>query len=778
MTRLVPRPVLLWILALLAGLAIAWHSRFNADMSFVLPLHPTPSQEVMIRQIKEGVVSRLLMVGIGGGDADQRAQASRDLRARLVASGAFTSVQNGEAGSQDADREYLFRNRYLLSPAVTPARFTVEGLRESIGASIDLLASPAGMMLKRSLPQDPTGELWAQISALDPTSEPPSRAGVWASRDGGRALLVLQTKALGSDTDGQEQALATLDAQFEQVRQTPGLTALTLEVAGPGRFAVKARDTIREEVSRLSILSTVAIVVVLAFVYRSPRLVFLGLLPVASGALAGVVAVSLIFGTVFGITIGFGAALIGEAVDYSIYYFLQSGRVGAEAWRTRFWPTVRLGVLTSLAGFGALLFSGFPGLAQLGLYAMSGVLTAALVTRFVLPVLAGPVPAVRDLTGPGIRLAAMGQALRRGRWAALVLAVLALTHLAIHRGDLWQANISALSSVDPADLAVDQALRADIGAPDARYMVVVQGINQEAALQAAEAAGARLDRLVESGRLGGYDSPARFLPSQALQRQRQAALPEPADLARRLAVAQADSPLPANRLAPFLADIAAARAQPLIGRDQLDGTQLALATDALMERHPAGWGVLLPLRPAGGDGEIDTDAVRAALVGTGALFIDLKGELNHLYASYLGEALVLALAGVAAIVALLAATLRSLPRLVAVIGPLGLAVVLVMAGLHALGQPLHLLHLVGFLLIVAVGSNYALFFERSADSAGIDPTTLTSMVVANITTVIGFGVLGLSSVPVLHAVGVTVGPGAALVLVLSAAFLTRRAAPA
>jgi predicted exporter len=87
----------------------------------------------------------------------------------------------------------------------------------------------------------------------------------------------------------------------------------------------------------------------------------LGLLPVVSGALAGMVAVSLAYGTVFGITVGFGAALIGEAVDYSIYYFVQSSRLGVvQTWRERFWPTIRLGVLTSACGFARCFFPAFP----------------------------------------------------------------------------------------------------------------------------------------------------------------------------------------------------------------------------------------------------------------------------------------------------------------------------------------------------------------------------------------------------------------------------------
>src|SRR3546814_8896030 len=125
--------------------------------------------------------------------------------------------------------------------------------------------------------------------------------------------------------------------------------------------------------------------------------VVLGLMPVLSGILAGTVAVSLGFGTVHGITLGFGTTLIGEAIDYSIYLFIQSGNAAHSAnWVKTSWPTIRLGVLTSMAGFGCLLFSGFPGLAQLGLFTIAGLTTAAFVTRFVLPSLLPRNFAIRD----------------------------------------------------------------------------------------------------------------------------------------------------------------------------------------------------------------------------------------------------------------------------------------------------------------------------------------------------------------------------------------------
>ena len=55
--------------------------------------------------------------------------------------------------------------------------------------------------------------------------------------------------------------------------------------------------------------------------------------------------------------------------------------------------------------------------------------------------------------------------------------------------------------------------------------------------------------------------------------------------------------------------------------------------------------------------------MRAALAGSGALFIDMKNEFDTLYNDYLDEGRLLSLAGFLAIVGLLAVTLRSARRL-------------------------------------------------------------------------------------------------------------------
>jgi predicted exporter len=129
------------------------------------------------------------------------------------------------------------------------------------------------------------------------------------------------------------------------------------------------------------------------------------------------------------------------------------------------------------------------------------------------------------------------------------------------------------------------------------------------------------------------------------------------------------------------------------------------------------------------------------------------------------------LAGLAAIVVLLGVALRSPARVLRVLLPLVIAVLCAAAFVAARGIQLSLLHLVGMLLVVAVGSNYALFFDHGAGvmpPPPIAPVTIAALVIANLATVIGFGLLSFSGVPVLEALGMTVAPGAMFALLFSA----------
>jgi predicted exporter len=783
---------LIWAALVLAAAVVVSHARFTADLSAFLPETPTATQRLLVSQLREGVASRLIIVAIEGGDAAARARVSVSMAEQLRKDPRFSAVNNGDQSGLERDRAFLFDHRYALSESVEPQRFTVDGLRAAIQDTLDLLASPAGLLVKSLVTRDPTGEMVQVLDQVGGGQAPRTQDGVWSSRDGNRALLVVQTRAAGSDTDAQQQAIEAIRRAYAAGKRqlpAPAQRRLALQMSGPGVFSVSARTTIEHEVLRLSLLSTVAIVALLLAVYRSVPILLLGLVPVASGALAGVAAVALGFGVVHGITLGFGITLIGESVDYSIYLFIQARRA---------WATIGLGVLTSICGFAALLPSGFPGLAQLGLYSISGLIAAALVTRFVLPPWLPRGFAIRDVAPVGMAVAG---ALRRVHGSGWALAIVGLAAAAIvyhHRDSMWNRELSALSPVTQADQDLDARLRADIGAPDVRYLIVISAPGKEDVLETAERVGGSLESLVMAGIIGGFESPARYLPSVKTQRARLAAIPPATELGARLQQATAGLPLRAHRLEPFLMDAEAARTSPPLTRRDLNGTSLASGYDSMMLEEKNGWTAILPLRaatsPSGTYVDIDESKISAAVAAacgggatgvraqcqpTAVTVLDLKRAADDLYSTYLAQIVKLSAFGLGAIVLLLLIALRSALRTLRVVLPLALAVLVVVAVLILAGHQLTILHVIGMLLIVAVGSNYALFFDRRATDRQGDAVALTlaSLVVANAATVVGFGVLASSSVPILAALGSTVAPGALLALVFSALLAERLPAP-
>ena len=785
--------VLCWAAALLAAALVTLRTEFVADMSAFLPNRPSAEQALLLEQLNSGSATRLLLIGIEGGDAAQRAQASQHLAEALRASGQFATVLNGSGRERDLLQTSYFAHRYLLSPAVDAQRFSVEGLRDGIAESLALLGTPAGALIKPVLLRDPTAESLRLLESLGGSAAPRSDHGVWASRSAPRAVLIATTRADGVDLDAQERAMQTVRDAF--ARESPQLSLL---MSGAGTFGVASRATIKGEVERLAVAGTVLMVLLLWFALGKLRGVAIAFVPVASGVLAGIAAVSLGFGSVHGITLGFGTTLIGEAVDYAIYYLIQARPLAANAplpaatlrdrsaadarepverWIAASWPTVRLGLWTSLAGFAALLFSGFGGLAQLGTFSIAGLIAAALTTRYVFPHFAPHGSAgggMRHWLGNAAQAAARVLSFRVARRAAVLATATALVALWL-APSAWRGDLSSLSAVGTEQLRIDAALRSDLAVAEGGTLVVLSAPSQDEVLESAESAGRQLDALVRDGLLLGYESPARFLPSAAQQLARRAVLPDSATLRGRLAEATAGGPLPAARLGAFVDDVQAARSLPPLDRTALRGTPVEGALDSMLLPATAQrpWRALLSLRgtPQG----VPLDRVLAALAGVpGTRVLSVGDELNTMYRRYLREAAWQAGVGASAVLALLALHLRNGRRLLRLAQPIAAAALIVVAGLAAAGAALGILHLVGLLLVVAIGSNYALFFDHLREQELADRDTLASLLLANLTTVMSFGLLAASNIQALRAIGQVVAPGALLCLVLSATFIAPR----
>jgi len=146
-----------WLAGVVACAAVIARTEFSTDLSAFLPRSPSPAQQILVEQLRDGVVSRLALIAVEGDSPDRLAEISKRLAASLRASSSFAAVNNGEPVGFEKDRELVWRVRYLLSPAIEAQRFSVAGLRASLDELLLQLASPAGVLLQRVSAADPGG---------------------------------------------------------------------------------------------------------------------------------------------------------------------------------------------------------------------------------------------------------------------------------------------------------------------------------------------------------------------------------------------------------------------------------------------------------------------------------------------------------------------------------------------------------------------------------------------------------------------------------------------
>jgi predicted exporter len=759
---------LLWLAALVvAGWAVSQRLQLSGDLRKFMPEPQTPAQKLLIDELGEGPGARLLLIGLSGADAETLAAQSRAVHATLAADDRFEFIANGEDLGLDAIPERLRPYRYLLSPTLDTQRFDANFLRAQLDERMQDLGSPAAALIEPLLPSDPTLETLKIAESWQPASAPQRLHGVWFDRAGREALLVAQTRAAGFDPTGQQAAYDAVHAAFAAAR---GTTNTRLTMTGPGAFSVEIGGRTQREAQWIGTVDTIGLVLLLLIAYRNWKTPLHGVLPLASAGLAGLGAVALLFTEVHGITVAFGFTLIGVVQDYPIHFFSHQ-RAGVSPWANvrALWPTLATGVVATCIAYVTFLFSGVDGLRQLAVFTIAGLATAALATRFALPALVDP--GTRDFAdSPRLqRLWSRIARLPRPRWSLLALAFACIATIALARGPFWQNDLSKLTPVPPDAMAQDTRLRAELGAPDVRYVLVVRGDHAEAVLRASERLRPALDALAADRAIAGYDMAARYLPSIATQRARQAKLPDDATLHAALDTALADTPFRADAFEDFVADVAAARAAKPLTANDLKGTPLATRVEGLL---------LLPL-PRLGEGQArearhgegsatalislaglaDAETVARIATQNGAELLDMKQASESLVAEYRGRVLLALLFAALLLATTVWIALRSPYRTLRVLLPMALTTLVILAVLRASGVELTLFHLVALILAAGLGLDYALFFEHAGDDRDDQLRTLHAVIVCSLMTLLVFALLALSSIPVLRAIGSTVAIG-------------------
>lgn len=764
MRRFLPLFLLLAVLGAAFPLVLR-HVTLTTDITDFLPDTQSPEARLLLRELREGAATRLLIAGIEGAPAPELARLSRAMADALQASGDFAIVANGTPHFDDAEVALLFAHRYALSPAVMPDSFTEAALHRDFEGLLAGLRSSAEPLLRRFGFADPTGAFLALLRGWASDARVATENGVWMA-PGPRALILAQTRAAGLDALAQAQAAEAFRTAFAAAHPPQGARLL---LSGPGVFAAEAALAVRADVKRISILSVLLVAAFLFWRYRSPIMLAVVAVPLAAGTLAGLVLVDLVFGHVHGAAFGFGMTMLGICADYPILLVTNRapGQSLAQAARG-VWPTLRLAVAAAVAGLLPMLASGFPGLAQLGLFAAAGLVGAALATRYLLPALlpAEGLP-VRPLPERAAHWLLRLPALRIPVLLGLAAVALALF---LSGGPRMGRDIAELSPVPEPVRALDEELRGQIGAPDVRVLLSVTGATAEDALRAAEAASAAL---ITAGVATAIDQPARYLPSVATQSARIAALPDDATLAARVEAARAGLPFRATAFAPFLDGVSKARSLPPLTPADLDRLPtLAARLSAQLRQECDGWRALMLPK-----GITNPAALREAAARIpGLLLVDIKAETEALLDQGIGTALRWGALGGLLVLALLGAG-RGLGGGFRIALALAGALLLTFAILHWLGEAITVFHLTAALLLAGVGMDYALFVSRSGREDAEDAArALGAVITCMVTTLLTFGLLALCRTPVLHALGLTVCIGVASAFLLACALAPRRGA--
>ncbi|MEZ5595978.1 MAG: hypothetical protein R3E84_06225 [Pseudomonadales bacterium] len=692
------------------------------DLGAFLPAARDDAQRVLVERLGQGPGAQLLFAVLPNVSHHDALAIAARLRARTE----FTRVlPETFSPGIDAVPAAVWAHRLLLRDL--PA--DIDGWQSVFGQRMDDIAFADDGML-RLITADPA---LASVEVLQ-TEAQDIADGELKTTDG--SVIVAQTRSPAFDLSGQAAARAALEAELTG---TPDARLL-----GSGVYGLQLQERIRHEATLYSVLASLVLLLLILWHFRSLAVTALVALPLVAGGAAGLLALTILFDVVHGITLAFGFTLLGVVIDYPLHVYTHrrgSGSHGASG----LWATLWTGVLSTLIAYAAFAFSGTNGLAQLGVFGLVGVAGGALATRWLVPPRPAGAPEPEAVLRPA--------GLRHRYW----LAGLALSLPVLLTRPVFDDNLASLSPLDADTLRDDARLRQSLGVADLRHLVAIRLDDAEAVLHGTEVVMRRLEQ-------AGFNaiSVSTLLPSRHTQQQRRAVL-KSLVAGQVVERALAQTPFDMAQFQPFFTALdTEAASSDIITYDTVTADP-ALAGIVTGRFYPAdgNWVSLIFLRGTG-----STEAVGPLLHDVpGATFVDLAesaSALVRVYRTRLLEELGLA---IGLIVVLLVAAGRG-RQLVWTLGTVTATVCLGAAFAVVVQNGLSLFSLVALTLVAGLGLDYALFYARPQSETAMQLTTRAVGLCA-FSSLAVFGILSFSDVPVLRGIGLPVAAGVLAAYVLS-----------
>jgi predicted exporter len=757
---------LLAIAALLGGawlLRLDYAHKISSDVLDLIPVDEQAPELTLVRSLASEAEARTMFFELtaANGQPAPTESAARFV-AELAREPAFDqAVVMGDTAARDALGGELFAQRFtLLFPLWLRERADTYGQTGgATGGFSDWLARDTAEALNRFL-NTPEALAFQELIPADPLLLMP---GAVSRLQGGLALVQPSTTSATAaplvwarlaasplSEAGQAPAFAAIARAAATVRaEFPGFTVAD---TGVNRFAAVSRARIEHEVTWLNTLSLAAVLAVaFALIRRAHR--GLHLIPAVTLSMLGAwVAVTLVFDRVHIMVLVVGSLLTGVAIDYGFYLFMQpAAQAGEDYWAKvrRLAKPLLASCLTTVAGFALLLFSELPFIRQLGVFVGAGLVCALVAAVVYFSTVKNPFLEARVYRGAAGLPSVWRNFFRR---LLIVAWIVALPGLAMLQ---WQDDIRDLQIPSPALTAEHARITALFGEKTERTVYLTYG-------GSVTEARASLEKLEEWLRdtSGGHTQSiglGAVVPTAAIQAQAASFGREHPEFPSQLRAALVKAGFEDGAFDPFFAAYArhTAAAQP---------GDLTTALTALQSKLTGPLGLLLHTgRPLNWFVTLTSNAPASApppemhTVST-----DQLQTLNRIFARYRHSALWLSLIGLTIVGAgvLLTYGWRDGVRIFAI--PSGACLGL-FGWFGWLGQPLNLFHLLGAFLGVCLTHNYSIFSATSAYRHEPPPVAVR---LSALTAAVSFGVLALSGIPVVRALGSTVALMVVAALVL------------
>ena len=807
--------ILLWIIScLLMMIFLYYFLQVRSDISFFLPEDQSTIDGVMKHQLTQGEAGKIILIALSAAKTSsfssasktqasikQLAEINKKLTIKLKQNKQFITVQNGSLLLQDLIIEPYYRYRYLLhsQPEVSFSNDSLSNSFEHLLQRLQVIPGPVEQALFADDPQ----MIWLNLLKQWQTQKLQKHHGVWFDQQGQQTLLFVKTRANAYDLKKQQQNIDIIKSSIDTLITAEATIKYVL--TGAPVFAMASKKSISTQIKIISMIASFILMAFLYWFFRSLKIILLIGLPLSFAVLTGITCIILIDGFIHGITIAFGITIIGIAVDYPVHLYshiifpAHQEQPSQKTVMHSIWPLIRLGLITTLIGFSAITLSDFSGLRQLGLFAISGLLAAALVTRFMLPIIP-----VKSTTGSKankhkIQTSAFKRLLFIIHYPlpkfiyslSIALPVLALFYIVSQQDSLWQKDLSALSPVPEQQKQQDFELRKAMELPELRHALVLQAATIEEILQHSELLKPQLEQLKQQHIISGYDMANLYLPSIKYQQQQQKILPTEKELSSRLAAVLKNTPLSENAFLPFIHSVEQSKhMQPLLAQSLLsnqeqpgyeqNGSQNFISdkiktllfqqnnTSRKFSTNDKIWTAIIPLQGV-------EQALPMTTINQSVHFpvygLDLKVQTEAMLSNYRNDALLWFFLGAILILVLLFSQYSKIADLFAVTWPFTGAVILTIASLLLMGHSLSVFHLVTLLLVIGLGIDYSIFMQythpESSEVLQSSEVAQVSVIICLVSTLIMFGALSLSDLPVLKAIGSTASMGALYAFLLA-----------